>query len=155
MSFIVSGLPAETFAPLFSLDDEALAERNIVRQTALAGFRYPCRISLENALPGQTVLLLNYEHMSLPTPYRSNYAIFVGEAAREARPAPGELPTVLRGQPISLRVFDEDGMLLVGELALTDNVAEVVERQFERPEVAFLHAHNAAYGCYLARIDRA
>jgi hypothetical protein len=46
-------------------------------------------------------------------------------------------------------------MLLGAELALSDDVAEKARAQFEDPAVAYLHAHNAAYGCYAARIDRA
>jgi hypothetical protein len=82
MSFLVTGLPVETFQPLFGLSDAALAARGAVRETAVAGGRYPCRVTLEDAAPGQTVLLLNYEHQAAPTPYRSRYAIYVSEAAR-------------------------------------------------------------------------
>ncbi len=34
MSFRITGLPAENFAPLFSLSDTELAERGAVRQIA-------------------------------------------------------------------------------------------------------------------------
>ena len=155
MSFIVTGLPVETFQPLFRLSDEALAARGAVRRTAVAGQRFPCRVTLEDAPAGQTVLLVNYEHQTAPTPYRSNYAIYVSEAARETRRLAGELPPVLRGRPIALRAFDAAGMLIGAELALNDDVAEAIARRFEDPDAAYLHAHNAAYGCFAARIDRA
>ena len=155
MSFIVTGLPVETFQPLFGLSDADLAERGAVRRTAIAGQRFPCRVTLEDAAPGQTVLLLNYEHQGAPTPYRSNYAIYVSEAARETRRLAGELPPVLRGRPIALRAFDTAGMLIAAELALDDNVEGAIGRQFANPDAAYLHAHNAAYGCFAARIDRA
>ena len=155
MSFIVTGLPVEAFQPLFGLSDADLAKRDAVRQTAIAGQRYPCRVTLEDAAPGQTVLLLNYEHQAAPTPYRSNYAIFVSEAARETRRLAGELPPVLRGRPIALRAFDAAGMLIAAELALDDNVTDAARRLFENPDAAYLHAHTAASGCFAARIDRA
>ena len=155
MSFIVTGLPVETFQPLFGLSDEELAARGAVRQTAVAGERFPCRITLEDAAPGQTMLLVNYEHQTAPTPYRSNYAIYVSEAARQTRRLAGELPPVLRGRPIALRAFDAAGMLIGAELALNDDVAEAIARRFDDPDAAYLHAHNAAYGCFAARIDRA
>ena len=78
-SFIVSALPVERFAPLFGLSDAALAERGARRVVADDG-RFPCRVTLEDAAPGQSLLLVNYEHQSAATPYRSNYAIFVSEA---------------------------------------------------------------------------
>jgi len=155
MSFIVTGLPLEPFQPLFGLSDADLAAKGAVRQTAVAGERFPCRITLEDAAPGQTMLLVNYEHQTAPTPYRSNYAIYVSEAARQTRRLAGELPPVLRGRPIALRAFDAAGMLIGAELALNDDVAEAIARRFDDPDAAYLHAHNAAYGCFAARIDRA
>jgi hypothetical protein len=154
MSFIVSGLPVETFTPLFGLGDDALAEHNAVRVIADEG-RYPCRVGLDYAQPGQSLLLLNYEHQDAATPYRSKYAIYVNEAARETRQLEDELPPVLRGRQISLRAFDAEGMLVGAELSLNDDVEAVVERLFANPAVAYLHAHNAAHGCFAARIDRA
>jgi hypothetical protein len=155
MSFLVSGLPIETFAPLFGLGDAALAEHDAVRRTAVAGERFPCRITLEDAPAGQSVLLLNYEHQPAQSPYRSRYAIYVSEAARETRRLADELPSALRGRPIALRAFDANGMLVGMDLVLDDTVAETIERQFADPAARYIHAHNPAAGCFAARIDRA
>jgi hypothetical protein len=153
--FAVSGLPVERFEHLFGLPEAALAERGAVRVVAGDDGRYPCRVTLEDAAPGQSLLLVNYQHQSAATPYRSNYAIFVSEDARQTRRmAPGELPPVLRGRPIALRAFDAAGMLVGAELALANDVAAKALGLFARPAVAYLHAHNAAHGCYAARIDR-
>ena len=155
MSFVVSGLPVETFRPLFGLTDAALAERGALRVTAGTDGRYPCRITLEDARPGETLLLVNHESHGAPTPYRCAYAIYVSESADATRQLTDALPPVLRGRPIALRVFDEDGMLIAAELALQDNVREAIERHFDDPAARYIHAHNAAAGCYAARIDRA
>ncbi len=155
MSFLVSGLPLETFRPLFGLTDAALAERNIVRRTAVAGERFPCRITLEDAAPGETVLLLNYEHQDAESPYRSHYAIYVNEAAAETRRLTDDLPGVLEGKRIALRGFTAEGMLEETELVLDDGLRAAIARQFANPAVAYIHAHNPAAGCYAARIDRA
>jgi hypothetical protein len=154
MSYVISGLPIETFRPLFGLSDEALAARGIVRETAGPEGRYPCRITLEDAKPGQTLLLLSHESHSAATPYRSSYAIFVNETATETSRMIDEIPPVLHDRPIALRAFDEAGMLVGADLALADDVETAIKRQFARPEVAYLHAHNAAHGCFAARIDR-
>lgn len=155
MTYVISGLPLETFQPLFGLDDEALAAHHAVRTTAGETGRYPCRVTLQDAKPGETLLLINYEHQDADTPYRSNYAIYVREGAHEGRPLEGELPPVLRGRPIALRAFDAAGMLVGAELALNDDVEDAIGRQFANPSAAYLHAHNAAHGCFAARIDRA
>ncbi|HWF78116.1 MAG TPA: DUF1203 domain-containing protein [Caulobacteraceae bacterium] len=155
-SFIVSALPVARFEPLFGLSDDALAEHGARRVIAGDDGRYPCRVTLEDAAPGQSLLLVNYEHQPAATPYRSNYAVFVSEAARETRAmAAGELPPVLRGRPIALRAYDVDGMLLGAQLALADDVADKARDLLADPAAAYLHAHNAAHGCYAARIDRA
>ena len=52
-SFIVSALPAERFAHLAGLSDAALAEHGARRIVAGDDGRYPCRITLEDAAPGQ------------------------------------------------------------------------------------------------------
>jgi hypothetical protein len=154
MSLVVTGLPVETFQPLFGLSDAALAERGAIRVVAVAGERFPCRVTLEDAPGGQSLILVNHQHQDAATPYRSSYAIFVSEAALATRRTEGELPPVLRGRSIALRAFDADGMLLDAALCLDDDVAETAERLLADPACAYLHAHNAAYGCYAARIDR-
>lgn len=155
MSFTISGLPLDRFKPLFALDDDALAERGIKRVIASAKPGFPCRISLHDAEPGQTVLLLNYEHHAAETPYRSSYAIYVNEAADETWRGEDAVPGSLRGRPISLRAFSAEGMLVGAEVASGDALEDAIARRFADPAAAYLHAHNAAHGCFAARIDRA
>ena len=45
---------------------------------------YPDRIEMRDCVAGETVLLVNYEHLPVASPYRSAHAIFVREGAREA-----------------------------------------------------------------------
>ena len=116
---------------------------------------FPCRVTLEDAEPGGTVLLLNYEHQSADTPYRSRHAIFVSEQALATRRVADEIPPALAIRPaISLRAFDEAGMMLDAEIAPGAALEPVIARMFADPKVAYLHAHNAGRGCYAARIDR-
>jgi hypothetical protein len=154
MSFIVSALPAEPFRPLFGLSDEALAERGVIRRTVDAKPGFPCRVSLEDAEPGETVLLLNYEHQSADTPFRASHAIYVREEGPEAALAQDEVPQLFRHRIMSLRAFNEAGMMLDAEVAPGAELEPAVERLLAKPDVAYLHAHYAGMGCYAARIDR-
>ncbi len=156
MAFTVSGLSPAPFQSLFGLNDEALAARGAVRRVAQADGRYPCRISLEDAAPGDRLLLVNYQHQDAASPYRSNYAIYVREAALVTRVCADEIPPVLIGRPIALRGFDTDGMLVWAELVSPDqDIEAAIGRGLAQTSVDYLHAHNAAHGCYAARIDRA
>jgi hypothetical protein len=156
MSYVVSGLALEPFRPLFGLSNEALAEHGAIRCAVDSDVGFPCRITLEDARVGETVLLLNYEHQSADTPYRSRHAIFVSEQARETRRAVGEIPGALKvRKALSLRAFDESGMMVDAEIASGDALEPVIARMFAQDQVAYIHAHNAGRGCYAARIDRA
>lgn len=155
MSYVVTGLPAEEFAPLFGLSDEELKTRGVVSKTANAKPGYPCRVTLEDAEPGERVLLFNYESHKVQTPYRSSYAIYVREYAREAKTFVNELPPVMKGRPIALRIFDADGMLIGADMDMGSDLASKIERAFENPKTAYLHAHNAMHGCFAAEIRRA
>lgn len=81
MDYLVSGLPPGPFLPLSGLDDEALRARGASRVVADASPGYPCRVTLEDAAPGETLLLLHWPHLDVATPYRSGGPIFVREAA--------------------------------------------------------------------------
>ena len=155
MSFTITGLSAEEFAPLFALSDTELEQRGVIRKTATSKPGFPCRITLEDAEPGERVLVLNYESHKAPTPYRSSYAIYVREGAQEAASFKGEAPPVLLGRPIALRHFNAEGHLIGASLALKNDAAELVEAAFSNDDVAYIHAHNAAHGCFAAEIRRA
>lgn len=155
MSFKITGLPVDEFRPLFGLPEADLAERGVVRMTADASVGFPCRITLEDAPVGQTLLLLNYEHQDADSPYRSRHAIFVSEAAIATRVLVDELPGCLTARAlISLRAFDAEGMMTAAELAPGPELAPVIERMLADRRVAYLHAHNPGRGCFAARIDR-
>ena len=79
MDFRITGLPATEFAHLANLSGEQLEQLGIQRTRVEAPNAAPDRISLRDAEPGETVLLLNYEHQPAESPYRSRHAIYVIE----------------------------------------------------------------------------
>ena len=58
MPFRVKGLDRSQFEPLFALDDSELEVRGMRRLIAHAEPGFPCRVSLDDAVPGERVLLL-------------------------------------------------------------------------------------------------
>lgn len=155
MSFIIRGLDPKRFEHLVGAPDEVLKRHGVLRRTADAKPGFPCRIGLDDAAPGDTVLLLNYESHSAPTPYRSAYAIFINEKTRQAAVCENEIPPVMRSRPIALRHFSRDGHLVGASLALKGDSKEAIMAAFADDKVAYIHAHNAAHGCFAAEVRRA
>jgi Protein of unknown function (DUF1203) len=152
MSFRISGLPVEPFAGLFDLSDHQLREQGAVRR--IAEHNAPCRISLTDAQPGDEVLLVNYEHHPVDSPYRMRFAIYV-RRGEEQYDAVDQVPEQLRTRTLAVRAFDANGMMVAWEVADGQQVEEVIERLFVNADAAYLHVHYAAPGCYAARVDRA
>ena len=153
MTFRIRGLPAEPFDHLFALSDDELAAQGAVRQVADGG-GYPCRISLTDAKPGDEVILVNYEHHPVASPYRMRFAIFVRKG-EETFDAVDDVPDQLRKRTLALRAFDCDAMMVGFELVEGAKLEQAIERQFAHPRSAYLHVHFAAPGCYAARVERA
>jgi hypothetical protein len=154
MNFRITGLPAADFQHWFALSDAELAQRNAVRRTADSKPGYPCRISLTDAEVGDDVLLINYEHLAVDSPYRSRHAIYIRPGERTFD-AVDKVPPMLRARLLSLRAFDADGMLANADVVDGRDLEGAIGRLFEDERVAYLHAHFAKPGCYAARIERA
>jgi hypothetical protein len=152
MSFRISGLPAEHFAELFDLSDDELKARGAVRR--IASDNSPCRISLTDAQPGDELLLVNYEHHPVNSPYRMRFAIYVRRGERRFD-AVDEIPEQLRRRMLAVRSFDDNAMMVDRELVEGQQVEQTIERLLANPTAAYLHVHFAAPGCYAARVDRA
>jgi hypothetical protein len=155
MGFQISGLPRETFEPLFGLDDAALRQHRACRVIADRPRAFPCRVSLVDAEVGEPLILVHYEHLPVDSPFRSGHAVYVRVDAEERRLALGEVPLLLRSRTLSVRAFDDHDLMQAAELVDGAEVESVIERLLADPGVAFLHIHYAAPGCFAARVDRA
>jgi len=152
MTYRIEGLAPEAFDSLFAMMDGELAARRAVRVIA-DGPGYPCRVSLTEAEPGEELILVNHVSNDVDGPFRTAHAIYVRKGAATGTYA-DEAPPYLDGRTISLRGFDGDGMLKAGLLALPGEADAKIRTLFDNPEIDTIHAHTAAYGCFLARIER-
>jgi hypothetical protein len=154
MSFRIVGLPAERFAHLFALSDAELAAQGAVRRTADArNPGYPCRVSLTDSRPGDELILVNYEHHEVESPYRMRFALYVRKG-EETYDKVDEVPEQLRLRTLAVRAFDADAMMAGWELVEGRDLEAAIERLFANPRAAYLHVHYAAPGCYAARVER-
>ena len=119
---------------------------------AMPGF--PCRVSLEDAAPGERVLLLAYEHQPAHSPFRASGPIFVRETARQMFSGVDQLPPVFAGRLLSLRAYDAAGMMVDADVVEGRDAEGVIARLFSRAATEYLHAHYAKRGCFACRIER-
>jgi Protein of unknown function (DUF1203) len=155
MGFRIRGLSADPFVALYGLSDSALAERGVKRVLVDEQPGFPDRIEMRDAAIGETMLLLNHVSHDVATPYRASHAIFVREGATQTYDGLNELPDVMRRRLLSLRAFDQDGMMLDADVVDGTKAKAIIDRFFANPAIAYIHAHNAKQGCFSGRIDRA
>jgi len=154
MTYIVKGLDPAPFTPLFGLPDEELAKRGIVRMTVTKKPSFPCRVSLTDRDLGEQVLLLNHVSHDVANPYRASHAIFVTEGADAAAEYVDQVPPVFETRVLSLRGFDAKGMMAEALLTQPGEADAGIRKLFANPQITTIHAHNAARGCFSAKIER-
>jgi len=155
MAYRVRGLSPDPFVPLFQLTDDQLAPRGAVRCFADEPNGFPCRVSLEDALPGEEVLLLPYRHHDVSSPYQSSGPIYVRRNATTPYDRIDEIPRMQLGRLTSVRAYDASGFLVESDVVPGTDVDRLARRFLENPKVDYLHVHNARPGCFAFRIDRA
>jgi hypothetical protein len=155
MSFRIRGLAPEPFVPLAGLDDEALAARGVRRMIADEPHSAPCRVSLDDAEPGERLLLLSWEHQGGASPFRQAGPIFVREGAVTAWEGIDEIPPAIARRTISARAYDREAMMIEGELVEGAALKPLLDAWLSRPEVDVVHLHYARRGCFAALAERA
>src|SRR5205823_9735249 len=97
-NFKIVGLPLAQFQPVFSLDDNELAEKGAGRVDVDTKPGFPCRVSLQDAEISERVILVPFVHHDVESPYRASGPIFVRETAKEVEATLGEIPDVVAGR---------------------------------------------------------
>ena len=155
MTYKISGLDPAQFVHLAGLDDEQLAARGAARMTANAKPSFPCRVTLDDAEVGDTLLLVNHVSHDGNNPYRASHAIFVSEGAIGPASYRDEIPPALDRRIMSLRGFDDRGMMVEAVLAQPGEADPAVRGMLANRAVDHIDAHAAIRGCFMARVERA
>ena len=154
MDFRIRGLDPQPFARYFQMNDAELARHRALRCISDSKPGFPCRVSLTDVEPGNPVMLVNFEHLPVESPYRASHAIYVSAAAQPFDQV-GVVAPALRERLLAIRAFDATGLMVDADLVEGRTVEPLLARLLERREVAYLHAHFARRGCFAARIERA
>ena len=155
MSFVITALQPSQFQHLFALDTEALASQGAMRVVAHKKPGFPCRVSLADAEIGEEVILAHYEHQPADSPFRASHAVYLRPGVPQAELAVNTVPEMLRSRILSLRGFDEKGMIVAAELVDGKALESALTGMLAEANVAYVHLHFAKPGCYAARADRA
>ena len=115
---------------------------------------FPCRVTLDDAAPGEPLLLVNHVSHANDNPYRASHAIFVGEGARQAACFIDQIPPALDRRILSLRGFDAAGMMCGAVLVQPGGADGAVRAMLADPLIDHIDAHNATRGCFAARVER-
>jgi hypothetical protein len=149
MPYRISGLDPTPFA-----DAEALIGIGAIRVKATQQPGFPCRVTLEDAAPGESLLLVNHVSHDVATPFRSSYAIYVRENAGTAATYVDTAPPFLDHRTLGLRGFDEAGMLQAARVAEPGEADAAIDAMMADRAIAYVDIHNAGAGCFLARAER-
>ncbi len=94
----------------------------------------PCRITLEDAAPGETLLLLPFAHQTARSPFQASGPIFVREGGATFD-AVDTLPPVFNGRLLSVSpAYDGEGMMLHADIVESDP-RELFATFFDDPAV--------------------
>jgi hypothetical protein len=153
MTYRIAGLDSAQFASLWALAPAELDQHRAARVTADADRGFPCRVTLEDARAGEVLLLLHHVHHDVTGPYRSAFAIFVRESVEQAV-YKDSCPPCFEGRALSLRGFGGEGALAKAVLVAPGEADAAIRTLLADERIAYIDAHNAAAGCFAARIER-
>jgi len=154
MNFAIKGISAEPFKHLYGKTDKELEQHSAIRYVCNAENSFPDRIEMRDAEIGETLLLVNYISMDKETPYRASHAIFVREGAQQSYATQNEIPNMMYQRLLSLRAFDNAGMIVDADLASQEEIKSAIEKLLTNPDVEHIDAHFAERGCFAGRITR-
>ncbi len=154
INFQIKALPAETFEAYFNLTAAALQQLGAVRVTADKQPGFPCRVSLQDAAPGEELLLLPYQHHSTPSPYQSSGPVYIRKMAKTAAPGINQIPFMLQHRLLSLRAYDCNGIMKNALVTEGNKLADSLHSLFESAAISYIHIHNAKAGCFNCVVER-
>ena len=152
--FQISALRRDSFEHLFALDDAALAARGARRYVADRKPGFPCRVSLEDAEPGERLILVPFRHQPADSPYQASGPIFVRETARTTSLPADAVPALLRTRLLSVRAYDASHLMIDADTIDGRELESLLGRLFANERVAYAHIHFARPGCFACRVDR-
>jgi hypothetical protein len=116
----------------------------------------PCRQCLRNAQPGERMILAGFSPFRRPGVYREVGPIYIHAEDCQAYTSRTVFPAeIKKGRTLTLRAYNGQDAIQNAVLANETNVEEVLAQLLGDERVAYVHARNAAFGCFMCAIERA
>ena len=148
--FRVVALPTEVAEAARKAASEDRSDHRVV--TVEEPESAPCRHCLQWAKPGERVILFPYDAVESGKPYSETGPIFV-HAHQCARYEEADYPVEFR-QGRVFRAYNSGQDLIDAILPNGESPEAVIEKLFENPDTAFVHARSATRGCFTFKIER-
>jgi len=115
---------------------------------------FPCRHCLQDAEPGEKLLLAGHSPFAQAGPYKEVGPVFV-HAEPCTRFDGDDVPQQLRRRLLALRGYDRTQSLVDGVVVEGAAIEGALASLFAQPEVAWVHVRFAKPGCFACRVERA
>ena len=119
------------------------------------GKPHQCRVCLTMSQPDEGVILLAHRPFESNQPYAETGPIFVHERPCQPYNDNSGYPPEFPRSAVVLRAYSSDDRILDAQAVGERGVETVIAELFANPAIAYLHARNLGYGCFMFRIDRA
>ena len=130
---------------LFDLTKEELIEKGAVIMIVDEKPGFPCRVTLEDAEIGEEIVLFPFQHHKTNSPYQSSGPIFMRKNAIKVELEINEIPEMLSKRLQSLRVYDENGMMIDAKTLEGKEIRNEIESIFRNEKTSYIQIHNAKY----------
>lgn len=120
----------------------------------------PCRVSLKPFVPGKDArLLFTHSPFAIDNVYNQPGPVFIHkkevEAYKDIYRFPPEIKANRKSFPLSLIGYSKEQLMVFTRLVNDDDIDILIPGIFEKhPEIEYLHARNAAAGCFICKIER-
>ncbi|MEO6316245.1 MAG: DUF1203 domain-containing protein [Chitinophagaceae bacterium] len=129
-------------------------------RTSIATGKGPCRVSLQPFVAGKDErLLFSHSPFKMENAFNQPGPVFISKEPVEAYSDLHQFPPSIKADkqsfPLSLIGYDQDQQMIFTKLVGDDDVDELIQVIFRaHPGILYLHARNAAAGCFICKIER-